>query len=134
VAEEHPDFDDTSLEKHSHLTKAESSLLTQLRTEKIGLRTFLFTCKVPEILTPHCACGTGKETVEHLILWCPERPPPPHLPRRRILLSYRDLKNALGDPASAHQIVRWVLSTGRLQEYRLAVSLEEEEWMENPEV
>ena len=62
-------FTDLALRKHEGLTKAQSSLLTQARTGAIGLQDFLFRAKVPEVYTPYCACGQGRETVEHLVVW-----------------------------------------------------------------
>jgi hypothetical protein len=42
----------------------------QLRTEKIGLRDFLFRRKVPDILDPMCNCQEGRQTVRHILLIC----------------------------------------------------------------
>jgi hypothetical protein len=67
-------FTNRSLEKHEGLIKAQSSLLTQVRTGDIGLRDYLFRCKVQEVPTPYCSCGEGRETVEHLVVWCSNPP------------------------------------------------------------
>jgi hypothetical protein len=40
----------------------------QIRTEKIGLRDFLFRRKVPDILDPMCDCQEGRQTVRHVLL------------------------------------------------------------------
>ena len=58
------------LEKYHSLSKHESSLLTQIRTGKVGLRAFLFERKVPEVATPRCLCGEAPETAAHLTLDC----------------------------------------------------------------
>ena len=63
-----------ALARHEGLTKAQSSLLAQARIGDIGLRDYLFRVKVPEVPTPYCACGQGRETVEHLVVWCPNPP------------------------------------------------------------
>ena len=76
LADDDPTFVDKTLRKHARLTKAESSLLVQARTGVIGLREFLFRRKVPGFNTPYCECGTGKETVELLVVWCPTPPEP----------------------------------------------------------
>ena len=56
--------------KHESLTKAQSSLLVQARTGKIGLKRFLFQRKVPEIPTPLCRCGQAEKTVWHVLSGC----------------------------------------------------------------
>ena len=48
------------LKLHEGLQKAESSLLIQMGTGKIGLRAFLFERRFPELMTPVCVCGDGK--------------------------------------------------------------------------
>ena len=58
------------LRLHAGLSKRQSSLLVQLRTEKIGLRDFLFRRRVPDISNPWCACREGRQTVRHLLLTC----------------------------------------------------------------
>lgn len=45
-------FQEKTLKRHEGLTKAESSLLIQIRTGDIGLRDFLFKRRVSEVLTP----------------------------------------------------------------------------------
>ncbi|KAK3292038.1 uncharacterized protein B0H64DRAFT_308031, partial [Chaetomium fimeti] len=42
-------------------------LLIQIQTGAIGLRDCLFTRGVPEVLTPACQCGEGRETAEQCI-------------------------------------------------------------------
>ncbi|KAI6787639.1 hypothetical protein KC361_g9452 [Hortaea werneckii] len=58
------------LQLHDGLTKRQSAILVQLRTEKIGLRDFLFRRKVPDILDPTCICQEGRQTVRHILLTC----------------------------------------------------------------
>lgn len=48
------------LQLHDGLTKRQSAILVQMRTEKIGLRDFLFRRKVPDILDPMCDCQEGR--------------------------------------------------------------------------
>ena len=55
---------------HSGRTKAESALLTQLRTGKIGFNAFLHERKVPGCESPRCAYGPSKMTVRHVLLSC----------------------------------------------------------------
>jgi hypothetical protein len=123
-----PKIDQRALERHEGLTKAESSLLTQARTGAIGLKDFLFRARVPGIPTPYCNCGQGRETVEHLVVWCPQ-PPNPRTWSATEIRSQRDLYRALDGPGDrerwlARKVVRWLLHSRRLLEYRLAVRLE----------
>ena len=90
---------------------------------RIRLRVYLFRRRVPDVNTPLCQCGAAEETVCHLIVDCQG------LTRARRSLgaeprSARDLRELLGCCEGAAKIAWWVLSTGRLQEYRLAMKLD----------
>ena len=54
---------------HTGLSRAKSSILTQLRTEAIGLNDFLAARNVPNI-TPECECGWVRQTPKHIIVHC----------------------------------------------------------------
>ena len=60
-----------TLRLHAGLPKPHSSLLTQIRTGKIGLAAFLHQCRVPGFESPACPCGWQWETAKHIILDCP---------------------------------------------------------------
>ena len=101
-------------------------MLTQIRTGKIGLRAFLFQARVPDIVTPLCRCGNELETPAHVILRCPELNEEREQLWSRIerpLRTYRDFAEATESPKTAGTIVRWLLATGRLPEFRLAIRL-----------
>jgi hypothetical protein len=120
-------FTDKTLQKHQDLTKAQSSLLVQARTGVIGLRDFLFKQNVP-VLTPYCSCGEGRETVEHLVIWCPIPPKPRTWPTREIR-THRDLSLVLQGEGSRNlwllrKVLGWLMDSGRLVEYKLARRLE----------
>lgn len=71
----------TSQHRHQFLTKAQSSLLTQIPTGHIGLPEYLM--QRHRVTSPACQCGHPEETAEHVILDCPEghsRPPAPAAP------------------------------------------------------
>lgn len=87
-------FTKKALERHEGLTKAQSTLLSQACIGDIGLRDYLFKVKVPEVRTPYCGCGEGRETVEHLVVWC-SNPPLQRLWDCREIRSYRDLQTVL---------------------------------------
>ena len=108
------------LAAHKGLTQAESSLLTQARTGKIGLRAFLFKRKVPTVITPLCECGGEEETVRHLLEGCLTN------------MDALDLQRREGDPEELFErlrsgyrvkpILRWLM--GKLPEFQLALELE----------
>ncbi len=54
---------------HKGLPKATSALITQIRTEKIGLNAFLSDRKVPGY-SPTCPCGWQRQTAKHIIMDC----------------------------------------------------------------
>jgi hypothetical protein len=58
------------LKLHEGLKKRDSALLVQLRTEKIGLKDFLFRRKVPDVANSRCECGARRQTVVHVLLHC----------------------------------------------------------------
>ena len=108
---------------HIGLKKAESSMLTQAYTGKIGLQAFLFGVNIPTATIPMCPCGIREETVCHLITECTQLDEAQgYLPQQ--YRTARDVRQALSDPEHAYRIVRWLLQIGRLQEYRVAMEIE----------
>ena len=61
----------TRRELHRNLTKAESSTLIQMRTEKIRFAHFLFRRRVPGIQSASCECGWPKQDIKHILIFCP---------------------------------------------------------------
>jgi hypothetical protein len=62
----------TVLKLHLGLQKAESSVLVQARTGRIGLAKFLYNRKVPGIQSAQCQSGAEEETPRHMALYCIE--------------------------------------------------------------
>jgi hypothetical protein len=87
------------LQPYQRLSKRESALLVQLRTEKIGLNDFLFARGVPEVASPRCDCGARRQTVTHILLHCSKR---------------RNLRNRIFANLSGRHSLRTILSTPRL--------------------
>ncbi|PQE15358.1 reverse transcriptase protein [Rutstroemia sp. NJR-2017a WRK4] len=56
------------LKLYRQLKKAESAILIQMRTGRIGLAHFLSTAKVPDFPTKQCQCWHGWETPRHVLL------------------------------------------------------------------
>ena len=58
------------LKIHKGLRKAASALIVQMRTEKIGLKKFLHSRKVPGFDSPECPCRRGMQSAKHLLVEC----------------------------------------------------------------
>ena len=74
--------------------------------------------------TPLCRCSTGEETPAHLVIYCPELEDEREELRALLpqaLRTTRDFAAATTDPSSAKLVVKWLLATGRLPEYRRGV-------------
>ncbi|KJR80636.1 uncharacterized protein SPSK_10973 [Sporothrix schenckii 1099-18] len=105
--------------RHFGLTKAESSLLTQIRSGHIGLKAYLF--RKETVDSPECHCGGGEETAAHVLLDCTDVPPrPPDWPS-----TINELQQTLHTGRTARPLLRWLLRSERLPEYRLARELEQ---------
>lgn len=87
------------LQLHERLSKRESALLVQLRTEMIGLNDFLFKRQVPDITSPGCSCGERRQTVAHVLLRCSK---------------YKDLRNRIFANLSGRHSLRTILSKPQL--------------------
>ena len=104
--------------RHLHLTKAESSLLTQIRTGHVGLNAHLSRRGAVDSLT--CRCGAEEETPAHVLLSCITAPPrPADWPQ-----TLADLDRLLQTGLTARPLLRWLIRSGKLAEYSLARELE----------
>ena len=95
--------------------KAIASVVVQMRTGKIGLKSYLK--KINAAPDDTCACGNGVETVRHVVMDCPLY----HPQRRRVwgdLHQIRDIGDILSDPAQAFKAASFMISTGLLGQFR----------------
>ena len=101
------------LQKFKSMSKAESSVIVQARTGKIGLRDYLHRIGVEP--SPKCPCGAARQTVKHTLLNCPR-----HDAARGELLQVgdKDLTRLLEIPALAVKVAKFLLATGELHQFR----------------
>ena len=100
----------------------------------------MFERKVPDVATPRCRCGEAPETAAHLALDCgdlvQQREELRRLMAPKAMRTYRDFATATATKKSARALIRWLLSTGRFPEFRLAerykaeADQEYQEWVE----
>jgi len=107
-----------TLELHAGLPKALSSILTQVRTGKIGLAAFLWRSRVPGYDSPACRCGWQRETAKHILVDCPiyaeQRR---ELTRRAATTDYRVL---VTHPRAAAEAAAWLIRIGIFSQFSWA--------------
>jgi hypothetical protein len=94
------------LKLHSGLRKAQSSVLVQARTGRIGLSKFLYNRRVPRVLFAQCRCRNGEETPQHMALFYTEE-----ARRRQHLRTGRrlDYQQLIGTSSGAKRLARRLL-------------------------
>ena len=108
----------SALRLRAGLSKAQSSILTQVRTGKIGLAAFLCKRRVPDYPTPACSCGAPWETAKHVVMECPRL----HQARRSLFVeaSTTDYQVMLSRPRPAAALTAWILRHGILPQFSWA--------------
>ncbi len=103
---------------HDGFSKPLSAIVTQIRTEKIGLNAFLTTRKVPNY-TPGCDCGWPRQTAKHVILYCPQ-----YEGQRNNLYQdagTRDYQKMLVTPRGAKAAATFLQATNLLPQFQLGL-------------
>ena len=120
MAAQRGDIGPKHLHRHANMAKAESSLVTQIRTEKIGLASFLCRRRVPGVLTEYCSyCDLGKrQTAKHILLFCHSF----QTERLRLFNGSErmDYWKLVDNPRWLQRAARWMIERGILAQYSLA--------------
>jgi hypothetical protein len=92
-------------------------MLVQARTGKIGLAKFLYTRKVPGVLSAQCECRGGEETARHMALFCAKEAERRQYLRTNGRVDYRRL---VGTNGGARRLAEWMIRSRRLGQFSLA--------------
>ncbi len=107
---------------HAKLQKAESSVITQIHTGRIGLAAFLNKARVPGFPSPVCPCSQASETVTHVIAHYAR-----FMEHRERLKNPRtgqlDVKGLVSRPEGAQLLARWFIQLKILPQFTLAEEL-----------
>jgi hypothetical protein len=113
-----------TLELYSDLPKHQATALFLLRTEVIGLNSWLAAIRVPDI-RPGCGCGWRSQTVTHVLTMCPL-----YSGARTELIrniGSESIIQLLAKPGKAQAIAKWFTQQGILGQFNLANEIEEGE-------
>jgi hypothetical protein len=109
--------DQKSLDLYIDRSKVISSIIIQLRSQKIGLQGFLHHQKVPGIENPLCPfCQHEDESVKHFLLKCTQW----NTQRALYLGPYSDkrLDIVLGTKEGTIRAARFLIATKRLEQFK----------------
>ena len=106
------------------LQKHEATALFLLRTEVLGLNDWLAKIGVPDA-HPGCPCGARRQTLTHILTYCPNLIGP----RTKLITQTgtTELSKILEDPKKVGSAARWLLETGALSQFSVALEVEREE-------
>ena len=103
--------------------KHTSTALFLLRTEVLGINAWL--AKVIPNHDPACGCGAPRQTLGHLISFCPNTTQA--LTRLMASTGSTDIRGLLDDKEKVEAAARWLLDTGALGQFKIAIEVEEED-------
>ena len=107
---------------HSRVKRAKTSLITQIRTEKIGLKAFLYSRWVPGVEEEICECG-ARQTARHILhecrLFSKKRREWWAEERRKVKFSVITHKDMLTKPRYASMAADFMRSTGLIGQYQV---------------
>jgi hypothetical protein len=107
---------------YENLTKAEATALFLLRTEVIGLKAWLASIGVPEIL-PRCECGWTRQTVHHVLFQCPQYQRADFIAQ----CASERLQEVLNNERSAQAAAKWLVQSGALSQFRAIKAMNAED-------
>jgi hypothetical protein len=107
------------LKLHDNLFKVESSLITQMRTNRIELAKYLFHRDVLIIVISACFCDWFRQTLKHVMLFCFNH----SRTRENMLLvvETQNLRRLLNINKRVRVMTRWLMETNILAQFSLEI-------------
>ena len=110
------------LKLHQGLRKAESSLITQIRSSHIDLAAFLSKANVPGYKSPMCQCGLAQETATHIIIHCPRFAEIRHILKDPVT-DQLNIQALTSTSAGTQHLARWFMKLQILPQFQLTEQL-----------
>ncbi len=108
------------LDKHTGVRRPISSLITQLRTGKIGLAHYLH--RIGRHNSPRCPCDQGIQTVRHVLVECSRTQDL----RDELLGRTNDIKKILGNSALVKSAAILILRANLLRQFQAVTEVSED--------
>jgi hypothetical protein len=126
AARRRPNLDNYKIYKN--MLKHEVLVLMQARTKCVEMAEFLFRRHVSDVPSPLYSCGRAPETLEHVLLYCPEIEEDRQDTRRRIAFIALRTRRNLAQLSTKHPklTTEWLLRTGKFPLYNKAQRLQKE--------
>jgi hypothetical protein len=109
------------LKLHEKLTKLESSLATQIRTNRIELIDYFFSRRVSNVVSSTCFCDWIRQNVKHIVLQCLD-----HSQKRDNMLRKNDtmnFKRLMIIVKKIKTMINWLMKTNLLKQFSLTTKL-----------
>jgi hypothetical protein len=107
------------LKLHDNLFKVESSLITQMRTNRIDLTKYLFHHRIFIIVIFACSCGWLKQILKHVIFFCLNH----NRTRENMLfvVETQNFRRLLNINKRIRVMTKWLMKTNILAQFSLAI-------------
>ena len=115
-------FQESPFLLHRNLTRAQSSLAMQIRSEHMGLNSYLYRRKVPGVYSPSCPCGYQSQNPKHMIMSCPRW----SNGRGEIWRQAKDrsYEAMINNPGDIKRITKWILNHGWIEQFQMTKAVE----------
>lgn len=107
---------------HRDLTRAQSSLAIQIRSEHMGLKSYLHRRKVPGVWSPGYSCGYQSQNPKHMIMSCHQW----SNGRAEIWRQAKDrsFEAMINNPGDIKRITQWFLNHGLIEQFQMTKAVE----------